>query len=97
VIGVRVSEEEMAILEENSDGQDLSGFLRRAGLGEERAGKIPRANREIAGQLARIGNNVNQLVRLAHTGRFPPYLEPVLKRVFQELARYRRELLGRPR
>lgn len=96
VIGVRVSEEERIILERNADGQQLSAFLRQTGLGQRRPGRIPRAHREIAGQLSRIGNNLNQLVRLAHTGRFPAHLEGLLQRIFREIVKWRREVFGQP-
>ena len=82
------------ILERNADGQQLSAFLRQAGLGQERPGRVPRANREIAGQLSRLGNNFNQLVRLAHTGRFPAHLEGLLQRILHEIVSLRREVFG---
>jgi Bacterial mobilisation protein (MobC) len=49
---------------------------------------------EVAGHLSRYGNNLNQLVRLAHTGRFPDHLEPLLRRLHDQIIRWRRELLG---
>jgi hypothetical protein len=94
VIGVRVTEEERRIIERNADGQDLSSFLRQAGMGQLRRGRIPLVFREIAGQLSRIGNNLNQLVRLAHTGRFPAHLEALLQRFYAEVVKWRRQLLG---
>jgi hypothetical protein len=97
ILGVRFSEEELRTVEERADGEPLSCYLRRIALGEQRRGAVPRANRAIAGQLAKIGNNLNQLVRLAHTGRLQAALEPQLKRLLAEITRYRQELLGSPR
>lgn len=91
---MRVSEEERIVLERNADGQQLSAFLRQAGMAQRRLGRIPLANREIAGQLSRLGNNLNQLVRLAHTGRFPAHLEALLQRIFQEIVKWRRQQFG---
>jgi hypothetical protein len=99
LIGVRVSETEFAVLERRAEGQPVSTWIREELLGRGRPGRqrIPRANLAIAGQLAKLGNNVNQLVRLAHTGRFPAFLEPLLKRVLGAVASYQRELLARPK
>lgn len=97
VIGVRVSEEEKAIIEENADGRDLSTFLRQAGMAQQppgQPGRIPLANREVLGQLGRLGNNLNQLVRLAHTGRFPAHLGALLQRFYDLVAKWRQEQLG---
>jgi hypothetical protein len=97
IVGVRFSEEELQAVEERADGQPLSSYLRRAALGVAPQGGVPRANRAIAGQLAKIGNNLNQLVRLAHTGRSHAALAPLLGRLLAEVTKYRQELLGSPR
>jgi hypothetical protein len=91
---VRVSEEERTIIEKNADGRDLSTFLRQAGMAQQQPGRIPLANRETLGQLSRLGNNLNQLVRLAHAGRFPAHLEALLQRFYDLVAKWRREQLG---
>lgn len=93
-----MSESELALLEEQAEGRSLPEWIRERLLGEPRRAlqRVPSANRAIAGQLAKLGNNVNQLVRLAHTGRCPAQLEPLLKKVYQALASYQRELLGGP-
>jgi hypothetical protein len=93
---VRLSEEEIEILERRADGQFLSTYLRQAALGKERKTMIPAANREIAGHLARIGNNLNQLVRLAHTGRYPAHFESTLRLLYEKLAEYQRQLVQGP-
>src|SRR3954463_2796552 len=81
VIGVRVSKRERAIIEKNADGRELSAFLRQAGLAQQPRARVPLANREIAGNLSRYGNNLNQLVRRAHPGSFPDHLGPLLPRL----------------
>ncbi|MFP5288012.1 MAG: plasmid mobilization protein [Thermoanaerobaculia bacterium] len=98
-IRIRVSEIELALLEEGAAGMPLPRWIRERLLGEPKSSlpAVPPANREIAGQLAKLGNNLNQLVRLAHTGRLSPALEPLLREIYRVLARYQRELLGGPR
>lgn len=95
---IRVSESELAALVQLADGRSLPGWIRERLLGETRVPRrvIPLANREIVGQLAKIGNNFNQLVRLAHTGRRPAQLEPLLRELLQALGRYQSDLLGGP-
>jgi len=93
---VRVSEKERIVIEKNADGRDLSTFLRQAGMAQQQSARVPLANREISGHLSRYGNNLNQLVRLAHTGRFPEHLESLLRRLYDLMVKWRRELLGEP-
>jgi hypothetical protein len=96
VIGVRVSPKEKAIIEKHADGRELSAFLRQAGMGQQQPARVPLANREISGHLSSIGNNLNQLVRLAHVGRCPDHLEAFLRRMYDLIVKWRRELLGEP-
>lgn len=97
-IRIRLSESELALLRERAEGKPLTTWIRERLLGEPGAPPqgIPLANRLIAGHLAKIGNNINQLVRLAHTGRFPAHFKPLLHRLYEAIAQYQRELLGGP-
>ena len=96
-IRIRLSQGELAWLKEQAAGRPLPSWVRERLFGEPRVrSKVPAANLEVVGQLAKIGNNVNQLVRLAHTGRFPSHLQPLLRELYQMLARYQSELLGGP-
>ncbi len=97
-IHVRVSPHELALLREEAGGRPLTVWVRALLFGAPRGRlpMIPAANIKIVGQLAKLGNNLNQLVRLAHTGRFPSRLEPLLRDLLQKLAGYQRELLGSP-
>jgi hypothetical protein len=45
-------------------------------------------------QLSRLGNNLNQLTRLVHTGRVSPRLEPLLVKIRDQIDAFRRQLLG---
>jgi hypothetical protein len=45
-------------------------------------------------QLARLGNNLNQLTRLVHTGRVSPRLEPLLEQIRDQIATFHRQILG---
>jgi hypothetical protein len=98
-IRIRLSESELALLKERAEGRPLPSWIRERLLEEPKGPQqgIPLANRLIAGQLARIGNNINQLVRLAHTGRIPVHFKPLLYKLYEAIARYQRELLGSPR
>ncbi len=97
-IRIRLSEGELALLKERAEGRPLTSWIRERLLDDQRGPLrvIPLANRKIAGQLAKIGNNINQLVRLAHTGRFPAHFKPLLHKLYEMIARYQRELLGGP-
>ena len=94
MLRVRFSEDDIDTLRQRADGQQLSTYLRQAALGRERRSKIPSANREIVGQLAKVGNNLNQLVRLAHTGRYPMQFEALLRQLYEKVAEYQRQLGG---
>ena len=98
-IRIRLSESELALLKERAEGRPLPSWIRERLLEEPKGPLpvIPLANREIAGQVAKLGNNINQLVRLAHTGRFPAHFKPLLHQLYEAIARYQRELLGGPR
>jgi hypothetical protein len=61
-----------------------------------RAGRIPRTNHETSNQVGKLGNNVNQLIDLARQGRLPAHLEPLLRQLYEELARYERDLVRGP-
>jgi hypothetical protein len=97
LIRVWVSEEELDEIMRNAEGEPLSVFLREAGQKRERAGEVPRANREHWLRLSKLANNLNQAVRLAHTGRVPVYLEALLRQILQVLTVIQRELLGGPK
>ena len=81
----------------NAEGEPLSVFLREAGQKRERAGEVPRANREHWLKLSKLANNLNQAVRLAHTGRVPEYLGSLLRQILQVLTIIQRTLLGGPK
>jgi hypothetical protein len=93
---VRVSEEELRKIEERAEGQPVSAYLREAGLGRQPAARIPSANRASCGELSKWGESLDHLLRSAETGRVAGHLEPLLRRLLEEIAKYRRELLGGP-
>ena len=98
-VRIRLSENEFALLKQRADGTPLPTWIRERLLGEPGAPppqRIPLANRALAGQAARWGNNLNQLVRLAHTGRFPAHFKPFLHRFYEAVVKYQRDLLGGP-
>ncbi|HVT59506.1 MAG TPA: plasmid mobilization relaxosome protein MobC [Thermoanaerobaculia bacterium] len=57
---------------------------------------VPLVNIRMVGQLGRLGNNLNQLTKLAHQGQTSPALLPCLSELLVELRRLRRLLIGLP-
>lgn len=45
-------------------------------------------------QLSKLGNNLNQLTRLVHTGRVNPRLEPLLEEIRDQIQAFHRQILG---
>ena len=82
IVAFRVNEEELALVRDRSAAADcpVSEFVRSLALfARTPAPLVPRANLLVCGELGRIGNNVNQLTKLAHSGQLPGgALEPVL-------------------
>ena len=96
VIRVYVSERELASLRELAGDRPLAVVIRELMQGRWPENRIPRAYLEGHGQLSKIGNKLDQAVRLAYTGRCPAHLEPLLRDLLQLLARMQRTLLGGP-
>ncbi len=73
----------------------VSEFVRTAALGRRlREPEVPPTNLQVIHHLARIGNNLNQAVKLVHQGRLPAGLLSLLKDLLAAIRDYRRELLG---
>lgn len=73
----------------------LAHYVRTTALSRHlKASHVPAANLAISGELAAIGNNLNQAVHLAHLGLLTPSLLPTLKELLDMIDRYRRELYG---
>jgi mobilization protein NikA len=75
----------------------LSRFL-VAALERRQLPPLPpsRLEMELVGQLARIGNNLNQAVHLLHTGRLDPSFRRALADLKAQLDDLRARLLGLP-
>jgi hypothetical protein len=93
-IELRLSEAEYAELCQRADGRPLSDWVRKVLLGRERNGDIPITNLAVVGQLAKLGNNLKQLLRLAHSGRAAARLLPLLTDLYKLLSTYQSQLLG---
>ena len=79
---VRVSPREQAEIARRAGEAQVSvgTFLRLAALGATVApAKVPEANLRSIGELSRVGNNLNQLVKLIHQGRAPLGLRGVVE------------------
>ncbi len=72
----------------------LSSFFRAAALRTCIRVGVPPVNLHVVGELARIGNNLNQAIRLLHQGRIAPELLPVLLTLQHQISAYRRDLMG---
>jgi Mobilization protein NikA len=57
---------------------------------------VPILNIRSVGQLGRLANNLNQLVKLAHQGQVSPDILPSLTLILAEVRRLRRLLVGLP-
>lgn len=70
IIRVRVNDSEWNRLHENAGPFKVSPYLRALGLGQQvRKRATPKADPELIRQLARLGNNVNQLAKTANEYR----------------------------
>lgn len=94
---VRVSPSELAALRERAAaaGLSLSRFVRSAALGLRIRPPMPATDLVVASELGRIGNNLNQLTRLAHSGQLPGWLGGELARLSFVLAAVGARLLSR--
>ena len=88
---VRLSPQEHQALKERATdcGRQISTFMRESALGAIPRQRQPRIEREAVHQLARVGNNLNQLARAANTtGRaeLSRRLDEVLQEVLEAIA-----------
>jgi hypothetical protein len=74
VVPVRLTPEERELLHKKASDHriSLSEFIRRMALSRRLPPKpAPEVNKSTYQELARIGNNLNQLLRALHEGRIP--------------------------
>jgi hypothetical protein len=92
VVSVRMSPAERLAVAERADrcGQCLSTYMRRVALGSIPRSRPRRIEQKVVYHLGRIGNNLNQLTRIANTtGRIDlsQRLEAVLNELLQAIRR----------
>ena len=95
-IGVCVNAAELDALRRHADsaGLSVSEWMRRVALTRYTPRPVmPEINRETYLQLAKIGGNLNQLTRLAHSGGVAP-VEALLTEALSTLRTIQRELCG---
>jgi Bacterial mobilisation protein (MobC) len=73
---------------------DLATYLRYLVLNRHIPAVAPAPTLMMIRQLSRLGNNLNQLTRLVHTGRVSPRLELLLEQIRDEINAFHRQLLG---
>jgi mobilization protein NikA len=72
----------------------LSIYVRHTLLDRQLPTVAPAANLRVLRELNRIGNNLNQLTRLAHTGRVSRKLLQLVEDLAERIRAYHRALLG---
>lgn len=82
-IEIRIDPQEKEIIRDKATayGLNMSEYLRRLGLHDvlpEIRADIPAINAKAINELNRIGNNLNQLVKLLHEERLRGNLDPVI-------------------
>lgn len=98
-LSFRVTQAELDAIEARAAaaGLDRSTYARRAALGARIVAlRVPAIHLAAIGQLQRIGNNLNQAVKLVHEGRLSPEFAPALREVHRLLGELRRALRGEP-
>ncbi|WP_110669460.1 MobC family plasmid mobilization relaxosome protein [Salinicola halophilus] len=70
-VKIRLSKIEKNQIIENSNGLKVAVWLRELALGNKSKSRkpIPKADPELIRELARIGNNINQIARLANENK----------------------------
>lgn len=70
VFAIRLSPSERQKIESKSDtaGMKLGEYMRSTALQQKIPRSVPTINREIYVELIRIGNNINQIARVANVG-----------------------------
>jgi hypothetical protein len=71
---------------------DLATYLRHLLRTRRIPTLAPAPTLDMVRQLSRLGVNLNQLTRLAHTGRVSPRLEPLLEEIRDQIAAFHRQL-----
>lgn len=95
IASTRFTEEQFEALVDyaRACGLPLAGFLRQVALGVKPIARRPELRSAIVA-VNRVGNNLNQLVKLAHTGVvLAPELMRVVREVFVEFHTLQRALL----
>lgn len=96
-LSFRVTEAEVKAIDSRATlaGLDRSTYVRRAALGARIVAlRVPAIHLAAIGQLQRIGNNLNQSVKLVHEGRLSSEFGPALREVQRLLLELRRALRG---
>ena len=100
ILYFRVTEAQAKHLEEyaKASGVLLSEILRAAVLRYKlKPPAIPRIELQAVGELARIGNNLNQLTKWANAGRFSPEVKPELDELRELTMEIRTRILAEGR
>lgn len=96
-IGVRVTRAELATITDKAAQMSIlpAHWLREAALSRRLPSPpVPAINREQYAELARLSANLNQLAKLANSGKPVAVADELLQRVAGEVGRLRLALLG---
>jgi hypothetical protein len=102
-LSVRLSPDEWAAIKKQADESemvmsDYVRFLMLSADKKEYRGKNKKEYREVAEQIARLGNNLNQLVKWENTRKSPAEAARVivlLARLLYELKKIRARIMGK--
>lgn len=99
-IGFRGTAAERAAIQERASAAGFSTIsdFARAALGDvpARVRRGPSYPPEVVAQLRRLGNNVNQTLREARFGNFPPQVATAAEEALQDVSKFLRSLLHGP-
>ena len=98
-ISFRVNDEEYAAIfaRAQSIGRPVSDFARAAALGYPiRQNRPSQHSPELVAQLRRIGNNLNQCLKEAHIGNFPPQVADAAEEALREISKVLRAQFHAP-
>jgi mobilization protein NikA len=94
VVRVLPADRDATVASAQAASLDLPTYLRHLILRRRLPVVAPAPTLAMVRELSRLGINLNQLTRLAHTGRVNARLEPLLEQILDQIRSYHRQLLG---
>jgi predicted DNA binding CopG/RHH family protein len=91
---VRLSDQDLILLDHKAKqaGLSFSAFLREAGLSRKMPKPVPEVTLKTFLELGRIGNNLNQMLKLIHEGHFDVEVAEIIVELFDLVYLVRKEV-----